>query len=256
MRAVDEIWRLACDDAGFAAEEVRVYVLPGRKRGGYWAMYFKPGDWLVFDEDFPFGSNQLNDANGVARRKHRVAVYAGVHEAELAGLMRHELEHAAQQRRYGDSSWRIYERTLGALPRKYGRALGSGTIYNSVPIERDANSAAAAHVIPSYGPLPENILQGEHSVLFRFPEGPLPLDSLGVRSLAFAAVHAAAFQAELAQHDETVDEIFAGVVDDASRRWEQAANDAVVQMLANQSLEAIPTEASIARAGAAPAEAW
>jgi hypothetical protein len=256
VRSIDEIWRLAREDAEFAADEVRVYVLPGTKRGGYSAMYFKPGDWLVFDENFPFARNQLDDANGPGLRKNRVAVYAGVHEAELAGLMRHELEHAVQQRRYGDASWRIYERTLGALPRKYGNAPGSGTIYHSVPVERDANAAAAAHVIPTYGPLPETILQGEHSVLFRFPEGPLPLDSLGLRSLAFAVVHADAFRAELADHSETVEKIFEGVVDDACRRWERAADDAVVQTLANESLEAIPSEASIARSGATPGDAW
>ena len=256
MRSIDKIWRLACDDAGFAEDEVRVYVLPGTPQGGPWAMYFKPGDWLVFDENFPFSPNQLDDANGWARGKHRVAAYAGVHEAELAGLMRHELEHAIQQRRYGGASWRIYERTLGALLRKYGRARGSGTVYNSVPVERDANAAAAAHVIPTYGPVSPQILNGEHSVLFRFAEGPLPLDSLGFRSLAFAAVHADAFQAELADHSETVEEIFEGLVDNASRCWERAANDSVVQTLANQSLGAIPTEDLIARAGATPADAW
>lgn len=205
MRSIDEIWRLAREDADFAPDEARVYLLPGTKRGDYWAMYFKPGDWLVFDENFPFSDNQLQDADGPRLMTHRVAVYAGVQEPELAGLMRHELEHAAQQRRFGDASWRIYRYTIGALFRQYGSRPGSGTIYNSVPIERDANAAAAAHVVPTYGPLPQEIVHGEHSVLFRFPDGPLPLDSLAVRSLAFAAVHAGAFQAELAGHSDTFD---------------------------------------------------
>jgi hypothetical protein len=51
---IDEIWRLAREDAGFAPEEVRVYVLRGAKRGDYWAMDFKPGNRLVFDQNFPF----------------------------------------------------------------------------------------------------------------------------------------------------------------------------------------------------------
>jgi hypothetical protein len=51
MPTIDEIWRLAREDAGFSLDEVSVYILPGPKRGGYWAMYFKPRDWLVVDED-------------------------------------------------------------------------------------------------------------------------------------------------------------------------------------------------------------
>jgi hypothetical protein len=147
----------------------------------------------------------LQDANGTSLMKHRVAVYGGVREPELAGLMRHELEHAAQQRRFGDASWHVYERTLQALFRRYGGGRGGGTIYNAVPAERDANAAAAAHVTSTYGPLPEPIVRGEHSVLFRFPDGPLPLDSLGVRSFAFASVHAEAFKAVLAEHSENLD---------------------------------------------------
>jgi hypothetical protein len=85
MRSIDEIWRLAREDADFAPDEARVYLLPGTKRGDYWAMYFKPGDWLVFDENFPFSDNQLQDADGPRLMTHRVAVYAGVQEPELAG---------------------------------------------------------------------------------------------------------------------------------------------------------------------------
>lgn len=256
MRTIDEIWRLAREDAGFSPDEVSVYVLPGAKRGDYGAMYFKPGDRLVLDQDFPFSDNQLDDANRRALIKHRVAVYAGVQVPELAGLMRHELEHAVQQRRYGDGSWRIYVRTLGALSRQYGNRPGSGTIYNSVPVERDANAAAAAHVIPTYGPLPQAILQGEHSVLFRFPEGPLPLDLLGLRSLAFAAVHADAFEAELSDQSDSFEEVFDEVVPDALARWERAAMDALVQDLARESVDAIPSDASVACTRAVPAVAW
>jgi hypothetical protein len=110
--------------------------------------------------------------------------------------------------------------------------------------------------VPTYGPLPRAILDGEHSVLFRFPEGPLPLDSLGLRSLAFAAVHAHAFEAELAEHSETLEEVFGEVVSDALARWKHVANDAVVRALANGSIDAIPGNASVADARSMPAAAW
>jgi hypothetical protein len=38
MRTIEDIWERAREDAGFVSEEVRVYLLPGTKRGGYWAM--------------------------------------------------------------------------------------------------------------------------------------------------------------------------------------------------------------------------
>jgi hypothetical protein len=170
--------------------------------------------------------------------------------------MRHELEHAVQQRRYGDASWTVYERTIAAIGSQYDSRPGSGCIYNAVPVERDANAASAAHVVPTYGPLAKEILEGEHSVLLRSPEGPLPLDSLGLRSLAFAAVHAQAFEAELAEHSEAVGGVFDELVSDAPARWALIAKDVVVRSLANESLRSIPSDAAVTDAGSMPATAW
>jgi hypothetical protein len=57
LHSLEEYWSLAREDAGFSSCEARLYVLAGQPAGTYWAMYVKPGDWLLYDENFSFSDS-------------------------------------------------------------------------------------------------------------------------------------------------------------------------------------------------------
>jgi hypothetical protein len=257
MSDVEELWNQATTDAGFnEADQAYCYPLPGRPGFGYWAMYFDPGRNVEVGPEFPLSPDQATNANKTHLQSHRVVVFAGVTRPELAGLMRHELEHARQYQVLGELGFRVYARTRDALGDLYGGGAGSAAIYSAIPMERDADAAAAAHIRAIFGEVDPTISEGEHAQLFRHPEGPEPIDGLGRRSLAFAAVHGTVFGSWVSTNGETVTGLFASLVEEAEERWRTIVHDEEVKRLASQSLSAVPTDAEIVAAGDRPASAW
>jgi hypothetical protein len=222
-------------------------------------MYFKPGDTMIAGDEFPLSPDQLHDANIEHRDRHRVVVFTGASEYEVAALMRHELEHVRQQIELGDSSETlimIHERTTDVLSDLYRSRPGIATLYNLMPMERDANAAAAAFVVSTYDTIPKDVRRGEHAPLFRHTEdAPRSFEDLGLRSLAFAATHATAFSTWAAANGQTSAGLFGSWVDGAEHRWAVIASDGDVRKLADASVAATPSDEEIAFAAPLP-QAW
>jgi len=221
-------------------------------------MYFKPYDAVAAGGDFPLSTAQLHEANVKHRDRHRIVVFTGASEYEVAALMRHELEHVRQQIRLGDSSETlllVQERTTDVLSDVYGARLGSARLYNLIPMEWDANAAGAAFVASTYGDVAKAVSSGEHAQLFRKTARPGSLEDLGLRSLAFAGTHAPVFRSWDARNGQTVEGLFESWVDDVERSWTVLEGSAEVRGLARASVDASPSDDEIARA-VRPPEAW
>ena len=113
------------------------------------------------------------------RRRHRIAVYSDYVDFDLAFAMRHELEHARQFECHGRGLGEVHG-LIEDMLRGEGNAL-----YNAMPMEHDANGAAASFVraIFPVDYLRDRISAG--SVLgdeFWSHEAPLPVESLRTRT--------------------------------------------------------------------------
>jgi hypothetical protein len=91
--------RLALEDAGLVAEQVRFFQLCELGTGHVGAAWFRPHtDIESNDRGFPGEDAQREEANSDENRKlHRIAIPAEPDDRVLfAALLRHELEHARQ----------------------------------------------------------------------------------------------------------------------------------------------------------------
>jgi hypothetical protein len=197
--SIERLWHAAREDAGYSATEARCYPFGGRPPGTcHWATYFQPGNAIYRTSCYPLTPGQVTDSAQYGNA-HRVTIFAGARAQEVEALLRHELEHARQRDAYGDM-FSIYEMILETLFNQFGGEAGVGVLYNLVPMEQDANAAAAALMYDTESPIPPAVLDGEHGVLFRHPSGPPPMPSLGPRMLAFASIYGGTFETVLQRH--------------------------------------------------------
>jgi hypothetical protein len=192
LKTLQEEWEAALADAGFDVKQVRLYPFAGEQSGdGNRAFYFTPGQELHYDVNFPDEKGgQIEDANKY-RDRHRIAVWVDSPKEILGARLRHELEHARQvdaRRRILD----LNDLVLGVVWMKLAELKGSGQLYNAIPLEVDANAAAARFAWARYGEKlcrqladPENAAGLKDGVLFRSLTPPAPLETLPLRMLAF-----------------------------------------------------------------------
>lgn len=224
VNALTPEWEAALADAGFAANQVRLYPFPGEMSGnGNRAYYFSPGLRIFNDADFPddLGA-QLADANRRLDR-HRIAVWMDSPTPVLGAKLRHELEHARQWDAHGKPLFNLNDLTLAALAERVGGLPGGGLLYNLNPMETDANAASARFAWERYGeeecrPLCEP--SADYGALFRSLTPPPPLEALPKRMLLFLQQFADACEryAERAERPftELLDEAWPG----ATATWE------------------------------------
>jgi hypothetical protein len=192
LKTLEDEWQAALADAGFDVKHVRLYPFEGEQSGdGNRAYYFTPGQDVHHDVNFPDDKGgQIDDANKY-RDRHRIAVWLDSPKEVLGARLRHELEHARQL----DAHPRIFDLNdvvLGVLWMKLEGLKGSGQLYNAIPLEVDANAAAARFASGRYGEDacreladPENAVGLMDGVLFRSLTPPAPLETLPARMLAF-----------------------------------------------------------------------
>jgi hypothetical protein len=125
------------------------------------------------------------EANGEpGRSKRRVAIWTDHSEEGIAATLRHELEHTIQHEGQGRVLQRLHDEAFDVLCRIAGGLPGSNLLYNMIPMEQDANAAAAVFVRSLFGDARIDALVAsgdKHSAMFQSREGPQRVASMRER---------------------------------------------------------------------------
>ena len=184
--AVNEAWRAALEDASIDSSEAALIWRVGRPRPtGQQAASWRPGSIIdpEFDDDHEF-IHMLDWANSdKIRSLRRVMIWIERTPEGVAGLLRHELEHTIQLAADIELD-HLHQRAFEEL----GKRSASAKSYNLIPMEIDANRAAARFLRRRYGTdrLEELVVAGDKDVAcFRPTAEPESLDTLADRMRAF-----------------------------------------------------------------------
>lgn len=188
---IEAIWLAAVEDAGLDVDACLLYVLDGSKsETGYSETHFTAG--ILIHENEHLGAT-INGLLGEMNSEEcidavRVVVSRDRTIEGLAGLIRHELEHALQSAAHGLKAEELYYLAMYVLAVRVGDLPGSGLLYTLIPNELDANAAAAMFVRARYGR--NRVLElleakDDDSAVFRSHVGPAPIEDLPERLLAF-----------------------------------------------------------------------
>lgn len=186
-----ELWEAALADAGVEPGDAFLFALAGRTSScGYRAKTWLRGSVIDAPDDVDAFGERLAEANSEPIRwLRRVAVWTGDRSLEgLAATLRHELEHTLQLDAFGRVLERLHERALSMLIEHAGGKPGSGVLYQAIPMEADANAAAAQFVRTRFGDarIDELVEAGDPDVAaMRRLEPPAPLEGLSERMKRF-----------------------------------------------------------------------
>ncbi|MCP4086459.1 MAG: hypothetical protein GY745_15595 [Actinomycetia bacterium] len=176
------LWRAALADAGILPGEALVYPFPGTQSS---TEQFSAVTWLpgrvdgIQDPEVDAIVGELNHSESV--RTTRVAVWIDRSEPDVAGLTRHELQHALQfaaERRLA----RLHEIAEDVVR----LAADSAERYQLIPTEMDANRAASQFVrsyFPDVGV--DEMIGDQDSALRRDPGPEIPLETLPEQMILF-----------------------------------------------------------------------
>jgi len=190
---VQNLWRAAVAAAGIDPEKALLFEFrgdpsPSACRAKTWA----PGSTIDNPDDRAALGERLDEANSEGGRAGcRIGVWIDRSPESLAGVLRHELEHCLQFEAHGHVLQTLHDRAVEILSEQAGGLDGSGSLYNKIPMEVDATSAAAIFVRSIFGNLRiDSFLRARHedAALFRLPEGSQPVDSLLCRMKRFILI--------------------------------------------------------------------
>jgi hypothetical protein len=126
-----------------------------------------------------------DDASSEASRgARRVVVSTDRSREGIAAAMRHELEHSHQLEEFGATLQQrhaVAKEVLAEHAGDAGQLAGAAALYNAIPMEADANAAAATFARNMFGDDRINaLIHGEDpdAALFRPTQPPGPLDTL------------------------------------------------------------------------------
>jgi len=179
-------YEAALDDAGVDIGDVAFIWRAGRPRlGGQQAASWRPGTIIgpEFDDDDEFIELLLWANSDGIRALRREMVWTQRTPEGLEGLIRHELEHTIQIAAH-DVLDHLHWRASQELVKRHA----NGKVYNAIPMEVDANRAAARFLRRRHGAdrLDELVLAGDmDAACFRPTMDPDPLDTLVDRMEAF-----------------------------------------------------------------------
>jgi hypothetical protein len=167
-----ELWSAALADAGIDEHDALLFPVSGAmsatgEHGKTWLRNTQISD----QDDCVALADRIVEANGESgRSKRRVAVWTDHSEEGIAATLRHELEHTVQHEGQGRVLQRLYDEAFDVLCRIAGGVPGSNQLYNMIPMEQDANAAAAVFVRSLFGDARIDALVAsgdKHSAMFR-----------------------------------------------------------------------------------------
>jgi hypothetical protein len=175
-----------------------------------WAVWYYPGFEITGESGPLLRGNQREAANSAGQLGlHRLVVRTDLDlprrtaVAVLAGLIRHELEHAIQWEAEG---WPLFELDLltdQLIDAKAGPAPRDAPLYRRKPREEDANAAAADFLRYQHPECLDNIAGDDRfAELVRSNHGPPDPGSLLVRTVCFQFLYW-----DLTRHLEFEDEV-------------------------------------------------
>lgn len=192
--AVATQWQLALAEAGIGEADVHLLTVDGRapadepKAASYPAgrvLVEEPGDMICGP-----GLEEANSPEVI--NKQRIAVYAEFNETDplelaiLGGKLRHELRHAEQRLHpCGPELFSLVELADEIARVRVGGLPNGARIYNLMPIELDANAAAARFLRAHHGALVAEILRGDDAALARSNTPPGAIADLPAKTVAF-----------------------------------------------------------------------
>jgi hypothetical protein len=155
-------WSAALQDAGIDPGDAILYAFGGeRSSTDFQAKTWPRGDFINEDGDVVAFGDDLALANSEpVRPLRRVAVWTTRSPVAVAALTRHELEHSLQFDADDPAlledlharALRVMDESAVGVPRnEAGEIIGGGELYNSIPMEVDANAAASWFVRSRFG---------------------------------------------------------------------------------------------------------
>jgi hypothetical protein len=190
---IEETWVAALADAAVDPAEALLYAFDGdQSSDGYRGWAFPRGRTLYPNGQLPELDPLLPTLNQPeCIDAYRIAMWTGKTPEAVAAGLRHELEHGLQWTAHGEPLFRLYELAVRVLAERVGGLPGGGFLYQIIPVELDANAAAAAFARRRYGDQRINeLLQNvdPDSAGFRALVGPGPLDQLPGRMVRFFTI--------------------------------------------------------------------
>jgi hypothetical protein len=189
---IEEVWLAALADAEMEPNDALLYVLDGEQgSNGYGARYLHR-DLHIYpegeaEEIHPL-LDEMNDETCIDG--YRVVVFRDRTLEGMAALIRHELEHARQRDAHGQRLMELYNVAENVIAERVGGLAGGGFLYQVIPIEMDANAAAAVLARECFGAerIDELLRAGDKdAAAFRSLVGPAPIETLPERMIRFFA---------------------------------------------------------------------
>jgi hypothetical protein len=189
---IEELWLEALADADLNPDDALLYLLDGEKSShGNAGRYLHRHLRIDPENEAPEIGPILDEANhDDCIDQHRIVVFTDRTIEGIAALIRHELEHARQYEAQGQPLSELGGVAEQVIRERVGDLVGGGFLYQVIPIEMDANAAAALFVRTHFGAdridklLAQNDKDGSG---FRSLVGPPPIETLPERMIRFLA---------------------------------------------------------------------
>jgi hypothetical protein len=156
------------------------------------AICYAPDIELVDEAPHLLCGATLIEANSPEHKhKHRIAIEVNIDDddplatAIVAGKLRHELRHVEQRLVCGEQQGQLGALAHQLVEWKVGGLPESGTLYNLMPEELDANAASATFLRERFLPQVEALLHSDHAVLALSRTAPGRLVHLPAKTVCF-----------------------------------------------------------------------